>query len=138
LFLGTPHRGSPEFAAAGDWARSLLSSVGVETTPVILHALGLRTTDLERAQDAFSALWRKYNFRVKTFQEGLGLTGINFGVLGKKVVPDYSSSLGDEREHAETIQANHRDLCRFTGRDDPGFRKVSGVLQAIYVSIEKG
>src|SRR3954471_14031209 len=80
VFLGTPHRGSPEFAAAGDWARSLLSSVGVETTPVILHALGLRTTDLERAQDAFSALWRKYNFRVKTFQEGLGLTGINFGV----------------------------------------------------------
>jgi len=138
LFLGTPHRGSPEFAAAGDWARSLLSSIGVETTPVILHALGLRTTDLERAQESFSTLWQRYDFRVKTFQEGLGLTGIKFGVLGKKVVPDYSSSLGDEREHAETIQANHRDMCRFTGTDDPGYRKVSGELSAIYASIEKG
>ncbi|KAK4455149.1 hypothetical protein QBC34DRAFT_108469 [Podospora aff. communis PSN243] len=138
MFLGTPHRGSPEFAGTGDWARSLLSSVRVETTPAMLHALGLKTTDLERAQEAFSAIWHQYGFRVKTFQEGLGLTGINLGLLGRKVVPDYSSSLGDEREHAETIQANHREMCRFTGEDDPGFRKVSGELRSIYASVRNG
>ncbi|KAL2192988.1 hypothetical protein P885DRAFT_46402, partial [Corynascus similis CBS 632.67] len=135
IFLGTPHRGSPDFAAAGDWAQSLLSSCGIETTPSILQALGLRTTDLERAQEAFSALWNKQNFRVKTFQEGRGLTGIGVGILGDKVVPDYSSSLGDEREHAETIDANHREMCRFTGDDDPGYRKVSGELQSFYKCI---
>ena len=137
VFLGTPHRGSPGFAAAGDWAQSLLSSFGVETTPTILQSLGLRTTDLERAQEAFSALWHKYDFRVKTFQEGRGLTGINVGILGDKVVPDYSSSLGDQREHAETIDANHREMCRFAGNDDPGYRKVSGELRLIYQTLEK-
>lgn len=138
VFLGTPHRGSPDFAAAGDLARSILSRLGFETTPTMLHALGLKNSDLERAQESFSALWHKHDFHVKTFQEGLGLIGINLGVLGSKVVPDYSSSLGDQRENTETIQANHREMCRFTGKDDPGFRKVSGELQAICASIEKG
>ncbi|KAK5655609.1 hypothetical protein OQA88_5540 [Cercophora sp. LCS_1] len=138
IFLGTPHRGSPDFAAAGDFFRSILGSVGFETSPAILHALGLRTTDLERAQEAFSALWRKYDFRVKTFQEGLGLTGINLGVLGNKVVPDSSSLLGDQREHAETIQANHREMCRFAGIEDPGYRKVAGELVSVCLSIEQG
>ncbi|KAM7192104.1 hypothetical protein V8F33_008529 [Rhypophila sp. PSN 637] len=137
VFLGTPHRGSPDFAAAGDWVRSFVSFFGAETSPAMLHALGLRTTDLERAQESFSGLWLKHTFRVKTFQEGLGLTGLNIGGLGNKVVPDYSSSLGDHREHSETIQANHREMCRFHGADDPGYRQVSGELRSMYLTVEK-
>jgi len=135
LFLGTPHRGSPDFASAGDWARSIVSAFGAETTPEMLNALGLRNTDLERAQESFSDLWHHHGFHVKTFKEGLGLTGIHLGVLGDKVVPDYSSIIGDARERAETIQANHRDMCRFTGAEDPGYQKVSGELRSIYLSI---
>ncbi|KAK0717518.1 hypothetical protein B0T26DRAFT_298556 [Lasiosphaeria miniovina] len=136
VFLGTPHRGSLDFAAAGERARFLISALGAQTAPTMLQALGLKTTDLERAQESFSGLWQKHNFRVKTFQEGLGLTAINFSILGNKVVPDYSSSLGDPREHAETIHANHRDMCRFTGTDDPGFQKVAGELRSICMAIE--
>lgn len=135
VFLGTPHRGSPELAAFGEWARSTISAFGMETSATILGALGLKTTDLERAQEAFSGLWRKYDFRVKTFQEGLGLSGLNLGVLGNKVVPDYSSLLGDEREHAETVHANHMDMCRFAGAEDPNYRKVAGELRSIYQAI---
>ena len=98
----------------------------------ILDALGLKTTDLERAQEAFSRLWQEYDFRVKTFQEGLGLIEVNLGVLGNKVVPDYSSLIGDHREYTETIQANHIDMCRFTGADDPNYRKVAGELRSLY------
>jgi len=98
----------------------------------MLDALGLKTTDLERAQESFSMLWQKYDFRVKTFQEGLGLTGFNLGILGKKVVPSYSSLLGDHREEAETMQANHMEMCRFTGLEDPNYRKVAGELRSIY------
>lgn len=108
----------------------------METTSAILHTLGLKTSDLERAQESFSGLWQKYDFRVKTFQEGLGLTGFHLGVLGNKVVPDYSSSLGDHRERSETLQANHMDMCRFTGSDDPNYRKVAGEFQSIYRSIQ--
>ncbi|KAK5655774.1 hypothetical protein OQA88_5312 [Cercophora sp. LCS_1] len=129
MFLGTSHRGSPEFGAAGGFARSFLSGIGVDTTPAILDALRLKTSNLERAQERFSALWGKCRFRVKTFQEGLGLSGISIGVLGDKVVPDYSSSLGDHRERTETIQANHREMCRFHGFGDPGYIKVSAELK---------
>lgn len=130
VFLGTPHRGSQDVVALGEVVRSVVSSLGMETTPVILDALGLKTTDLSRAQEDFSALWQKYDFQVKTFQEGLSLAK-----LGKKVVPDHSSLIGDSREHAETLQANHVEMCRYSGKDDPNYRKVAGELRSMYHSI---
>lgn len=105
--------------------------------PVNAGRFGPKTTDLERAQDSFSAVWRQLDFRVQTFQEGLGLTGINLGVLGNKVVLDYSSAIGDTRERAETIQANHMEMCRFIGPEDPNYRKVSGEIASAYDSIAK-
>jgi hypothetical protein len=136
VFLGTPHRGSPDLAALGEWVRSTVSALRMETTSTILNSLGLQTTDLERAQEEFSGLWQKHDFRVKTFQEARGLLGINLGVLGNKVVPDYSSLIGDRREHAETLDANHMGMCRFSGADDSNYHKVSGELRSMYRSIE--
>ncbi|KAK3985240.1 hypothetical protein QBC44DRAFT_299670 [Cladorrhinum sp. PSN332] len=136
-FLGTPHRGSPDFADVGETIRAVLGALRMGTASANLDALGLRTTDLERAQDEFSRIWHKHGFRVKTFQEGLGLTGLNLGVLGNKVVPDYSSLIGDYRERAETLQANHMDMCRFSGEDDPNFRKVSGEIRSRYLAVEQ-
>jgi hypothetical protein len=136
VFMGTPHRGSP-VAAVGELMRSIVSTLRMDTTPVNLDALGLKTTDLERAQESFSRLWYKHDFRVKTFQEGLALTGFKVGALGSKVVPDYSSLLGDYREHAETLQANHMEMCRFDGEDDPNYRKVSGEIRSIYQSLSE-
>ena len=135
VFLGTPHRGSPELASLGNWARGLVGTIGCDTNAAVLDALGLQTSDLERAQESFSALWHRYDFRVKTFQEGLGLTGVNLGVLGNKVVPDYSSLLGDAREQAETLQADHRSMCRFSGAGDPNYARVSGEIRSIYLSL---
>ena len=40
------------------------------------------------------------------------------------MVPDTSSSLDDPRERAEHIDANHMTMTKFSGRDDPGYRKV--------------
>ncbi|KAL7808826.1 hypothetical protein V8C44DRAFT_335493 [Trichoderma aethiopicum] len=132
VFLGTPHRGSQDVATFGEVVRSFVGSLGMETTPVILDALRMKTTDLERAQEGFSKVWQKYDFKVKTFQEGLTLPK-----LRKKVVPEYSSSIGDHREEAETLQANHLQMCRFSGAEDPNYRKVSGELRSIYHSIAR-
>jgi hypothetical protein len=134
IFLGTPHRGSADLVELAKWAVFTISSFRVDTTSSVLVALALRRSELE-AQEAFSRLWNKYDFRVKTFQEGLGLTGINLGVLGNKAVPDYSSLLGDLRERAETIQANHMETCRFAGADDPNCRKFSEDIRSVYFSI---
>lgn len=136
VFLGTPHRGSHQLANLGEIVRKVASSVlKMDTNPAALDALGLKTSDLERCQESFTRLWRGSNFTVKTFQEGLGLTSINIGSLSKKVVPDYSSALGDPRERAETLQANHREMCCFTGERDPNYRKVAGELRHIYAAI---
>ncbi|KAG6364552.1 hypothetical protein INS49_006154 [Diaporthe citri] len=132
IFLGTPHRGSPDLALLGDRARSMISALRMRTNPAILDALRLKTNDLERAQEAFSTVWSQYDFRVKTFQEGLGLPGLNFGPFGKKVVPHFSSLLGDVRERAESIQANHMEMCRFMGLDDPNYKRLCGEVTSIY------
>ncbi|PCD31340.1 hypothetical protein AU210_010995 [Fusarium oxysporum f. sp. radicis-cucumerinum] len=116
IFLGTPHRGSPELSA--------------------IDTLGLKTTDLERAHEAFCRLWHQYDFQVKTFQESFGLTGIDLGVLGNKVVPHESSLIGDPREHAETLQANHKQMSRFSSAQDPNFIKVAGEIKAFYTAID--
>ncbi|OCK95793.1 uncharacterized protein K441DRAFT_555462, partial [Cenococcum geophilum 1.58] len=125
LFLGTPHRGSAEFAALGDMMRRIGSVVlRLDSNATILRALGSDSPELELCRESFIAQWSRYNFHVKTFQEALGVTALN-------VVPDTSSSLDDPREHAETIPANHMDMARFTGADDPGYRKVSGELRRL-------
>jgi hypothetical protein len=156
VFLGTPHRGSVDMSKLGHKARKLVSAALLDSSSATLDILGLRTSDLERCQESFSRLWARYDFRVKTFQEGLGLTGFNIGPLNDKVgvlallivpgndlsltsqvVPNFSSLLGDAREHAETLQANHREMCRFSGPDDPNCRKVLGELRDIHCSILK-
>jgi hypothetical protein len=47
-----------------------------------------------------------------------------------QVVPDFSSSLNDPLEKPETIDANHMDMCRFSGPDDPGYQQVGGELSS--------
>ncbi|KAF5983489.1 RGT2-Sensor of high external glucose concentration [Fusarium coicis] len=136
VFLGMPHRGSPELSAIGEWARSMLSSLKFQTTSTILDTLGLKTTDLERAHEAFCRLWHQYDFQVKTFQESFGLTGIDLGVLGNKVVSHESSLIGDPREHAETLQANHKQMSRFASAQDPNFIKVAGEIKSFYTAID--
>lgn len=181
VFLGTPHRGSQDMAGAGEIARKVASILMMDTSSTMLDALGLKTSDLERCQESFSRLWREYDFRVKTFQEGFPLTAVNLGLLNEKVsryffvlcqgsglgrvkilhngclqifsknlliklpcrkvvdppqvVPDYSSTLGDPRERAEPLDANHMQMCRIFGPNDPNYRKVAGEIRVLYQSV---
>jgi protein SERAC1 len=135
----------------------------MDTNKRILDSLSLRNSDLERCQDIFSSLWLKYNFQVKTFQEGLPLRlptrlgqakmvkvtifmglylHLHIQCLGNKtdfpgdlkVVPDYSSCLGDSRERTETLEGDHRSMCRYAGTEDPNYKKVTAELCEIYNS----
>lgn len=56
-------------------------------------------------------------------------------VLFLKVVPDTSSSLGDSRERAETLEADHREMCRYKTVLDPNFKKVAAEIHAVYTTI---
>ncbi|KAM5457766.1 hypothetical protein McanCB49686_002751 [Microsporum canis] len=131
FFLGTPHRGS-NLASWGETMRNIVAISGFDTNSKNIRALRFGSVELEYAQDDFMQLWQQEKFIVRTFQEGLAFGGFN-GVAGKvvAVVLDISSSLGDRREHAEHINANHREMCRYTGRDDPRYQQVGGELRRI-------
>ncbi|KAF3481642.1 uncharacterized protein GIQ15_04401 [Arthroderma uncinatum] len=113
IFLGTPHRGS-SMAPWGETVRKIVAISGFNTNDKNIRALHIDSTELEVSREDFIRQWRRENFIVRTFQESL--------------VMDVSSSLDDPREHAEHINANHREMCRFTGKDDPGYRQVGGEL----------
>lgn len=84
IFLGTPHRGS-DAADLGTIAREIISAFGVNTNRKLLDSLGLRNEDLDRNHKSFTNIWDKRRFRVKTFQENRGMTGVNIGPLHKLV-----------------------------------------------------
>ena len=64
---------------------SLILRVGTNST--LLRALGTDSPELELGRESFLVLWRTYNFRVKTFQEAFGISGVNIGPLNEKVAP---------------------------------------------------
>lgn len=101
IFLGTPHRGSLDLVHLGNMGRAVVGALGFDTTTAVLDALGLKTSDLERSQESFSRLWRKYDFEVKTFQESLGLSGANIGPLNDQVrqLTDISQRHDRRRRH---------------------------------------
>ncbi|KAF2969297.1 hypothetical protein GQX73_g4287 [Xylaria multiplex] len=132
IFLGTPHRGSPDLASLADAVRRVASVIArIDSNSPILRSLSNDSPELELGRESFIELWRTYKFRVKTFQEAYGLTGINIGPANEKVVPDISSSLDDPNERAEVIRANHTNMAKFQGAHDDGYKKVSGEIKKV-------
>ncbi|KAL1841792.1 hypothetical protein VTJ49DRAFT_6545 [Mycothermus thermophilus] len=64
--------------------------------------------------------------RVHSFQEAK-----TYAALGQKVVENFSSQLGigGDLETIESINADHRDMTKFSDKEDEGYRAVRGVLQ---------
>lgn len=56
VFLGTPHRDSPDLANPVELARSLVSTLKMQTSSAVLDTLELKTTDLERVLESLSPL----------------------------------------------------------------------------------
>jgi predicted ATPase len=153
IFMGTPHRGSPGLASLGDVVRQAASSIArVDSNSTLLRSLGVDSPELELGRESFLVLWRKYNFRVKTFQEAYSIAGINIPMLGDKVgsashptswllleilqvVPDQSSTLDDPREHAESISASHMEMCKFASSGSLGYTKVTSELRLMLYTV---
>ncbi|KAI1448548.1 hypothetical protein F5Y02DRAFT_373872 [Annulohypoxylon stygium] len=132
IFLGTPHRGSPGFASIAEVVRNFGSTIfRFDSNEIMIRALGIDAPELELSRESFISQWSRLQFTVKTFQEALPISGVGIGHLNKKVVPDISSTLDDVREHAETIPANHMDMCRYSSRTDPSYQKVGRELERL-------
>ena len=125
MFLGTPHRGS-DYAPWGIIARNIAVAVGFDANDRLLKDLRADSTMLDLLRDEFGKMLKEESFRVYTFTEGKGLKGVQG--LTTKVVGDESSALNDGRERRDIINANHMEMCRFSGPKDSGYRKVKNAL----------
>lgn len=46
-----------------------------------------------------------------------------------------SSCLGDSRERAEVLDADHREMCRYASAQDPSYHKVAAELHTVYSTV---
>ncbi|KAH8803520.1 hypothetical protein F5884DRAFT_508819 [Xylogone sp. PMI_703] len=138
FFFGTPHRGSNQ-AETLEIVRRIVSASGFDAADQNLRALQVNGSELERIHAAFMKLFvnqSRHSFRVITFKEGKGLSGIGRLNLNKRVVEPFSSSITDT-EPSYTINANHMDMCRFQSKTDEGYRQVIGELKMLLRKISE-
>jgi len=137
IFLGTPHRGSSK-AGIAEVVRRIVSASGFDTTDQNLRALQVNSTELELIHEWFMKLYEQKDrrFKVLTFQEAKGVAGTTFLKLNERVVEPFSSSL-TATEPIQTINADHMSMCRFSSKEDEGYRQVSGEIQIIMSNIQE-
>jgi len=127
MFLGTPHRGS----AYADWgliASNLTSIALQDPNKKVLRTLEVNDEVLDNIHELFISKAHSYNIPIHSFQEAKAMTGIK--ALNGKVVDDFSSKLGlpPALETVESIDANHRQMARFSSKDDQGYRAIKNIL----------
>ncbi|KUJ09878.1 ankyrin [Mollisia scopiformis] len=128
IFLGTPHRGSSK-AGIAEVVRKIVSVSGFDTTDKNIRALQVNSTELELIHELFMKLYeqKERQFKVLTFQEAKGVSGISYLKLNERVVEPFSSSITGT-EPTQTINANHMSMCRFPSRDDEGYKQILGEI----------
>ncbi|RYP69457.1 hypothetical protein DL771_006109 [Monosporascus sp. 5C6A] len=126
VFMGTPHKGSKQWASKGDKARKIASALFMDNNPALLDTLGLKNGELFRSANKFTQLWDEYNFTVKTYIED------RMSIGGEKIVPDESSLLGNLKEHAMSLTGGHSRICKFNGKNDTNWLTVGPQLKKYY------
>lgn len=127
IFMGTPHRGS-EYASMGLMARNIAVAAGFDTNAKNLRDLSTTSATLQRLAEDFIPVLDDGKIAFYTFQEGKGYKGTSALGLNGRIVDDAFSALYHGKETKDRINANHIEMCRFSGNDDPGYRKLRDVL----------
>ncbi|KAI1169532.1 hypothetical protein F4777DRAFT_584825 [Nemania sp. FL0916] len=125
VFLGTPHRGSA-MASLGSIVTKLAKLGLQDANSKVIRGLSPDNELLEEYSDTFSKLVRRYKIRVCTFYESKAMTRV-YGIEGM-VVPRESALIRCEGESERGLNANHSEMCKFSGPDDSNYRAVSGAI----------
>ncbi|KAI9668907.1 MAG: hypothetical protein M1817_005186 [Caeruleum heppii] len=128
VFLGTPHRGS-RMASMGDLVANFAAVALQDTNKAILKSLAVDSEILDRVHDDFAGMLYDGDFTVHSFQEGRGISGVK-PADGKASVPPSPTVLTDHPADLALL---------ILGRigQDPGYRKVSGVLVGYVAQIKQ-
>ncbi|KAI0380177.1 hypothetical protein F5Y04DRAFT_257611 [Hypomontagnella monticulosa] len=128
IFLGTPHRGS-EASGWGQLVSNLAKAAFIDVNDGIFEGLKVDSEVLNRIHSQFKDV-SESGIKIHSFYEGRGMTGVR-GLHGRVVEP-FSARLDfrKEIETVESIDADHRDMARFSQTSDEGYTAVEGVLSS--------
>lgn len=122
VFMGTPHGGS--YLAA--WGSMVAKYVNVfrGTNREILKTLQPSSSDLQRTEEDFQQMLQRDDVKIRVFcfYEAVMMNG----TVGK-IVPSESAILAGYDNCS--INADHRNMTKFSGRADAGYGQVRGVLR---------
>lgn len=122
MFMGTPHCGS-DLANIGSAFATITSAV-IEMPKLLLKTLSKNSSALYDISREFATVASDLNLKLISFYELNPCSppwwkGTSFVVVDKR-----SAILGLPGEEIIAAHANHREICRFKGEDDHGFRAV--------------
>ncbi|KAH6996005.1 hypothetical protein BKA56DRAFT_144505 [Ilyonectria sp. MPI-CAGE-AT-0026] len=94
-----------------------------------LKALEVNAEVLQNINDQFVSTAYKSKFKIHSFQEARGLSGMKG--FDSKIVGDFSSKLDfpPDLETVETIDSDHRQMVKCVDKNDARYRAVLGVLR---------
>ncbi|KAK4196100.1 hypothetical protein QBC40DRAFT_287873 [Triangularia verruculosa] len=120
LFFGTPHRAVDLTEILHDVSRV----IGFRINPGVLHAFGPESDWLKNLKEDFTKICKEENWTIYSFLEGSASPTLN-----RKIVENHSAYLDEPAvEIAVPIWSDHGGMCRFSGLDDPEYRKVEAAL----------
>ncbi|KAI1498822.1 ankyrin [Biscogniauxia marginata] len=127
VFFGTPHAGSDPLGTVPRVLTYLCRLLSFKVNDDIVRLLMPEAERLDLLKDDFQRMVQEKEWHIHTFQEELPLN-----ILSCKVVDDSSSCIDDRRHEIKVhIRADHVEMCRFSGFDDPEFEKVKTSLRHI-------
>ena len=122
MFMGTPHCGS-DLANFGSAFANIASTV-IEMPKLLLKTLSKNSSALYDISREFATVTSDLNLKLISFYELNPCSPPWWKGASAVVVDKRSAILGLPGEEIIAVHANHREICRFKGEDDPGFRTV--------------
>ncbi|CAJ2506600.1 Uu.00g077860.m01.CDS01 [Anthostomella pinea] len=122
LFLATPHRGTD---LAETLNKVLTSSIFGHSSKDYVSDLARRSPTINELNESFRHHASK--LQVFSFYETMSTT---IGPVSTMILEKDSAVLGYPGETPQPLMANHHEVCKFKGTDDPNYAAVVGALRS--------
>ncbi|KAI2603729.1 hypothetical protein GGR54DRAFT_622131 [Hypoxylon sp. NC1633] len=121
VFLGTPHRGST-LTPYGQIVAKIAKLALQNPNDKLLQLLESESPIMERQRKSFASISKDIGlaYVVEELPTALGI-----------VVPEWSASIDGFNVKSHIVPANHMDMCKFSKREDVGYKRVVFLIKNI-------
>ncbi|KAH6684471.1 NACHT and WD domain protein [Halenospora varia] len=127
FFLATPHRGS-DYASVLNTVLAVSGIFGISSSREYINDITKGSTSAQLINEEFGR--HAKDLQIYSFYETLPT---RLGLSSSMIVDRDSAVLGDEfkNETARYINANHREICKFDGPEDPKYLSLKNSLASV-------